>query len=120
MTSLLTVSQVENPVPGKYIVILKKDVSFAAHVSSIRASTTGNITHEFKFINGYAGEFTDCDLNDLRANPDIASIEQDSVGWLCHSIVRSVLPPAYPERADRFPAGITPPGVSAGSHLWRS
>jgi len=117
MASLLTVSQVKNPVPGRYIVILKDSVSLAAHVSSIQAnlaSTTSKITHEFKFINAYAGEFTDGDLNDLRANPDIASIEQDSVGWLCHSIVQSVLPPAYRSKLTdfsvRFPTGETPLG----------
>jgi len=106
MASLLTVSKAETPVPGRYIVTLKDDVSLAAHVSSTKASiasTASNITDEFNLINGYAGEFTDDDLNDLRSNPDIASIEQDSIGWLCDEITQSVLPPTYPEQADRPP-----------------
>jgi len=106
MASLLTVSKTEHPAPGRYIVTLKDDVSLAAHVSSTQAtiaSTASSITHEFNLINGYAGEFTDNDLNDLRSHPDIALIEQDSVGWLCG--VQSVLPPAYPEQADQFLTG---------------
>jgi len=86
MASLLTVSHVENAVPGRYIVTLKDNVPLAAHVSTTQASiasSTSNITHEFNLINGYVGEFTDDDLNDLRSHPDIASIEQDSIGWLC-------------------------------------
>ena len=106
MASLLTVSQSKNPVPGNYIVTLKKGVSLASHLSSIQtniASTTSNITHEYSLINGYAGEFTDGDLNDLRANPDIAAIEQDSVFEICGAITQSVLPRAYLEQADRSP-----------------
>ena len=123
MTSLLTVSKAENPVPGRYIVTLKEDVSLASHVSSTQtsiASTASNITHEFNLINGYAGDFTDADLDDLRSHPEIASIEQDSVGWFCNETTQSALPPIYPDQADRFPTGLTPPGVSAGSHLRRS
>jgi len=103
MASLLTVSKAEKPIPGRYIVTLKDEVSLAAHVSSIQASiasTTSNITHEFNLINGYAGEFTDEDLNDLCANPDIASIEQDSIVHICDEITQSVFPPTYPEQPD--------------------
>ena len=101
MASLLTVSKAENPVPGRYIVTLKDDVSLATHVSSTQASiasTTSNITHEYSLINGYAGEFTDDDLNRLRANPDIASIEQDSIVRICDEITQSVFLPTRPER----------------------
>jgi len=95
MASLLTVSKTEKAIPGRYLVTLKDEVSLAAHVSSTQASiasTTSNITHEFSLINGYAGEFTDDDLNDLRANPDIASIEQDGIFQICDAITQSVLP----------------------------
>jgi len=105
MTSLLTVSKVKKPAPGRYIVVLKDDVSLAAHVGSIQAriaSTASNITDEFNLINGYAGDFTDDDLNDLRSHTDIASIEEDSVGELCYKLTQSVLPSTYPERADRL------------------
>ena len=123
MTPLLTVSKAEKPIPGRYIVTLKDDVSLAAHLSSIQASvaaTTSNITHEYNLINGYAGEFTDDDLNDLRASPEIASIEQDSIFQICNEITQSVLPPTYLDQADQSLTGPTPPGVSAGSHPRRS
>ena len=123
MVSLLTVSKAKNPIPGRYIVTLKDDVSLATHVSSVQttiASTTSNITHEYSLINGYAGEFTDDDLNDLRSHPDIASIEQDSIFQICENITQSVLPSTYPDQADQFLIGLTPPGVSAGSHPRRS
>jgi len=123
MASLLTISKAGKPILGRYIVTLKEDVSLATHLSSTQASiasSTSNITHEFNLINGYAGEFTDEDLNDLRANPDIASIEQDSIFQICEEITQSVLPPTYPEQADRFLTGLTLPGVSAGSHPRRS
>ena len=106
MASLLTVSKPEKPIPGKYIVTLKEGVSLASHVSSTQASiasTPSNITYEYSIINGYAGEFTDDDLNDLRAHPDIAAIEQDSVFEICGAITQSVLPRAYLEQADRSP-----------------
>jgi len=120
MVSLLTVSKAENPAPGRYIVTLKEDVSLAAHVSSTQAniaSTASNITHEFNLIDGYAGEFTDEDLNDLRSHPDIASIEQDSLGWFCNETIQSALPPTYPEQAVRFPSDLDRTNATWG--LWR-
>jgi len=89
MASLLTVYKAKKPVPGRYIVTLKAEVSLAAHVSS----SANNITHVFDLINGYAGEFSEDDLNDLRAHPDIDSIEQDGIYHACY-ITQSVPPRA--------------------------
>lgn len=106
MTSLLTVSKAEKAIPGRYIVTLKKDVSLAAHVISTQASiasTPSNVTHGLDIINGYAGEFTEEDLNDLRANPEIESIEEDGTVQTCLNtvITQSVPSPHLPERASR-------------------
>ena len=79
---LLTVSKVANATPNKYIITLKEGISRAAHLGSIQseiASTPSKITHEFDIINGYAGEFSTDNLNELRAHPDIASIEEDGI-----------------------------------------
>ena len=79
---LLTVSKVANATPGRYIITLKDGASRASHLSSIQskiASTPSTITHEFNIINGYAGEFSPDDLNELRAHPDIALIEEDGI-----------------------------------------
>jgi len=72
---LLTVSKIANAIPGRYIVTLKEGVSRATHVISIK----GKITHEFNIINGYAGVFSADQLNELRVNPDIVSIEEDGI-----------------------------------------
>lgn len=79
---LLPVSKVGDSVPGRYIITLREGVSRVSHVNSVRnkfASTPSEITHEFSIINGYAGEFTVDDLEELRASPDIASIEEDGI-----------------------------------------
>ena len=83
---LVKISRAANPVPGRYIVTLKEGTSRSVHVNSIQSnnqSTSTKITHEFDIINGYAGEFSADDLNELRVNPDIASIEEDSVFHTC-------------------------------------
>ena len=93
MASLLTVSKTEKSTPGRYIITLKEDVSLATHVSSTQASiasTASNITHELDIINGYAGEFTEDDLNDLRAHPEVASIEEDGIVQTCSVVTQSV------------------------------
>ena len=99
MAALLSVSKTHNPVPGRYIITLKAEVAFSAHISSAQASiasTTSNITHELDIINGYAGEFSEDDLNDLRANPEIASIEQDGTVKTCSVVTQSVPHLSYP------------------------
>jgi len=104
MASLITVSKAKEPVPGRYIVTLKGDVSLATHVSSTKTkieSTPSNITHEYDLINGYAGEFSDDDLNDLRAHPEIASIEEDGIAKTCYD-TQSVPPPTYSGKPTAF------------------
>ena len=79
---LITVSKAGNPVTGSYIVTLKEGVSRSAHVSSVQRvidSITSKITHEYSIINGYAGKFSADELNELRSNSDVASIEEDAI-----------------------------------------
>ena len=79
---LITVSKASRPVPGRYIVTLKEGVSCSDHVGSIQGlinSLTSKVTHQYSIINGYAGKFSAGDLNELRANPDVASIEEDGI-----------------------------------------
>jgi len=102
---LIAVSKVANSLPGRYIITLKDRVSLATHTSSIQsgiASTSSNITHEFDIINGYAGEFTEDDLNNLRANPEIALIEEDGIASICQTEIQFVPPPTYPSKLTVF------------------
>jgi len=85
-SSLIAISEVERPIPGRYIITLKDDADFGPHVSSVQTSiepTPSNITHQYSIINGYAGDFTEAELNDLRAHPEIATIEQDGISYTC-------------------------------------
>ena len=96
---LLTVSKVANATPGRYIITLKEGVSRASHLSSIQSnivSTPSTVTHEFSIINGYAGEFSPDNLNELRAHPDIASIEEDGISHTSTTETQYVYLPFYP------------------------
>jgi len=75
---LITVKKVKNPIPGRYIVTFKNDVVRSTGVSSVTSgiSSQSKITHEWDIINGFAGTFTDADLEVLRSNPSIESIEE--------------------------------------------
>ena len=93
---LLTISRVTNPVPDRYIITLKDGTSRADHVDSIRdkiASTPCNVTHEYDIINGYAGKFSADVLNELRAHPEIASIEEDGIIHTCGLTTQCVYSP---------------------------
>jgi len=78
---LVTVTRTKNGVAGRYIVTLKDDVARSAGVSSAnrKMSSQSTITHEWDIINGFAGSFTDADLEVLRADPNVKSIDQDGL-----------------------------------------
>ena len=77
---LITVAKAKNPVPGHYIVSFKRDVVHADGVSSVTSgiSSQSKVTQQWDIINGFSGAFTDGDLEVLRSNPNIASIEEDA------------------------------------------
>jgi len=76
---LVLVKRNQDPIPGRYIVTLKDGVDRAVSVSSLanKISRRSMITHEWDIINGFAGNFTDADLESLRTHPNVASIEED-------------------------------------------
>jgi len=67
---LVTVKKTKGAVPGSYIVIFNHDIAHDTGVSSItrKISSQSKVTHEWSLINGFAGTFTDADLEILRAN----------------------------------------------------
>jgi len=78
---LVTVKKTKDAIAGRYIVTFKKDVVHADGVSSITSgiSSQSEVTQQWNIINGFAGAFTDADLEVLRSNPNVASIEQDGL-----------------------------------------
>ena len=78
---LVTVKKTKNSIPGRYIVTFKNDVDHSVGISSITSgiSSQSNVTHEWNIINGFAGTLTDNDLEVLRSNPNVASIEENGL-----------------------------------------
>lgn len=75
---LVTVKKTKDAIPGRYIVTFKNDVVSTTGVSSVASSISSQskITHQWSIINGFAGTFTDTDLEVLRSNPHVGSIEE--------------------------------------------
>ena len=75
----VTVTKTKDAIAGSYIVTFKNDVVHSDGVSSITSgiSSQSKITHEWNIINGFAGTFTDADLEVLRSNPNVKSIEEN-------------------------------------------
>ncbi|KAF9645591.1 subtilisin-like protein [Thelephora ganbajun] len=76
---LVPVKKTTDAIPGRYIVTFKYTVGHLDGVSSVTGNigSQSKVTHQWGFINGLAGTFTDADLEVLRYNPNVASIEQD-------------------------------------------
>jgi len=73
---LVSVEKAEEPVAGQYIVLLKEDANRQTSIDSINAAS---VTHEWDIVNGFAGSFSPDDIETLRSNPDVVSIEEDGV-----------------------------------------
>jgi len=78
---LVPVTKTKNAVAGSYIVTFKDGVPHPAGISSVtsKISSQSEITHEWTIINGFAGAFNDADLEVLRADPNVKSIEQNGL-----------------------------------------
>lgn len=89
------------PIPGKYIVTLKEGVDTESHtswVSDIQARSLSRRqdgttapdgveqTYEIASFKGYAGEFDEATLNEIKASPDVAAVEADQV-WTISALV---------------------------------
>ncbi len=76
--TLPPVHKVKEPIAKEYIVILKDGVSRGAVINAFSDNTnsTSSVTHEWDFINGFAGTFSTKELGKLRSHPDVTSIEE--------------------------------------------
>ena len=80
---LVSVKKSKNPIPGHYIVTLKDDVDHLAGISSFtsKVDSQSKVTHEWDIISGFAGTFTDADLESLRSHPNVVSTEEDGYAY---------------------------------------
>jgi len=63
-------------VPNSYLITLKAGASRTPLTQKIRGKKT---VYNKEFINGFAAELTEDELNEIRANPDVALIEEDGI-----------------------------------------
>lgn len=76
-TALHTIETFSGDTTGKHIITLKQGVTKADLLKNIKAKVS--VTHDWEIINGFAAEFDEATLEELRANPDVASIAEDGV-----------------------------------------
>jgi cerevisin len=80
---LLKVTRSQNPAAGRYIITLKQEQETSDTVSiesfSNSMSSASNITHWWGSMKAFAGDFSDDDLEVLRADPRINAIEEDGI-----------------------------------------
>ncbi|KAF9649514.1 serine protease [Thelephora ganbajun] len=76
---LILVKKTKDPISGRYIVTFKNSVGRDLGISSVtsKIGSRSKVTHQWNIVNGFAGAFTDADLELLRSNPNVASIEED-------------------------------------------
>jgi subtilisin family serine protease len=76
---LLTADGQGEPIPGQYIVVMKAGAAFSSAIAQQKVANVGgklNFTYTAA-LQGFAAELSDVGVNTLRADPDIAYIEQD-------------------------------------------
>ncbi|RDB21875.1 Cuticle-degrading protease [Hypsizygus marmoreus] len=78
-TPLHAVQQFSGSTSGRYIVKLKEGVSKDTVLSGLRLKAALKLTHEWKLLNGFAGEFDADTLNALRASADVEYISEDGI-----------------------------------------
>ena len=70
---LVRVQKAKEPIAGRHIITFKEGANFQANIDST------SITHQWDIINGFAGSFSEAEIEALRSNPDVLSIEEDGV-----------------------------------------
>ena len=80
---LLRISKTQNPIPRRYIVTLKQvqatSDTMNVETFSNTMSSASNITHWWDSMNAFAGDFSDDDLETLRADSRVDAIEEDGI-----------------------------------------
>ncbi|KAF9473509.1 serine protease [Pholiota conissans] len=75
-TPLRVVEKFHGDTSGRYIVKLKDGVSKSSVLAGIKSA---KVTHDWKVINGFAGDLDDAALAALRASPDVEYVSEDGI-----------------------------------------
>ncbi|KAF1976276.1 subtilisin-like protein [Bimuria novae-zelandiae CBS 107.79] len=81
-------------IEGKYIVILKPEAEVETQVNwvnnvhkrSFAKRDTVGVEHTYQTFKGYAGEFDENTLAEIKANPEVAMVEPDTVAYLPYEV----------------------------------
>ena len=87
---LVPAKRSENPILGSYIVTFKPGDDRLAVASSLtsRLSSQSKVTHEWDIIDGFAGKFTNDDLEFLSSHPNVVSIEENTSVYTQTSVIQ--------------------------------
>ncbi|KAF8157677.1 serine protease [Pholiota molesta] len=72
-----TVQKCDGDTSGRYIVKFKDGISRSSALAGIEHRV--NITHDWEFINSFAGHLDDAALNALLASPDVEYVSEDVI-----------------------------------------
>ncbi|KAF9691616.1 hypothetical protein EKO04_010315 [Ascochyta lentis] len=92
------ITERDDIIPGKFIVTLKPSVDAAAveshltwvsdvHKRSLKRDTAGiENKYEIKDWKAYAGEFDEATIAEIKASPDVALVEPDTIAYLRYDV----------------------------------
>lgn len=69
--------RVSDPIAQRYIVVLDRDAKPGREAQDAVAGPGGRITQVYSTLDGYAAKLTPEQLADVRADPDVAFVQQD-------------------------------------------
>ncbi|KAJ4420345.1 hypothetical protein N0V82_004444 [Gnomoniopsis sp. IMI 355080] len=94
-------------IPNKFIVTLKEDIastekeSHLAWVSEVHARSLGRRdlagvekTYNISSFQGYAGTFDEATIEEIKASPEVAAVEQDQV-WSLYALTTQASSPSW-------------------------
>ncbi|XP_006464047.1 serine proteinase 2 [Agaricus bisporus var. bisporus H97] len=76
-TAIHSIETFDGETSGKHIITLKQGVKKEDLFKNLKAKVS--VSHEWEVINGFAAEFDEETLNELRANPNVESITEDGL-----------------------------------------
>lgn len=92
---LLRITKAQNAIPRRYIVTLKQAQATSDTINveafSSTMSPASNITNWWESMGAFAGDFSDDDLETLRADPRVDAIEEDSIMTTLASVTQYAL-----------------------------